>query len=243
MTLASLALICLVNLNATLLYDSGAPADVNGNVPFMDMWRVLDPADNLCVRVITPITLDRPASIEQFAVYAFNPKDPADKVIEVYSGTNRQSPGTLLKSMTFTEHQGVTQGWTRFQLSEPLVLAPGKYGIAFHAAYEFHSYWAGNAPRGDGYAWVRLNDTNSWTRAGAGDFGFTPNFAVRIYGNAISDHTQRPPSKPGSPAAQEPDTNVPENPANYEYRPGTSTASFHVVWRKVAAPAGMVPAN
>jgi hypothetical protein len=244
MTLASMALICMLNLNGTLVYDSGEPAlRADGYVPFMDMWRVLDPLDNLCVRVITPITLDKPVQVQDLAFYSFNPKDPADKIVDIYQGTDEQSPGTLLKSVAFTDHEGVTQGWARFHLTETLQLPPGKYGIAFHASHEFHSYWAGNAPRGAGYAWVRLNDTNAWVRAGADDFCFTPNFAVRLFGAAIDTHTRGARAKSLPPAVQDVDTNVPGNPPHHEYQPGTSQAAFHVVWRQVASQAAMVPAR
>ena len=206
-----------------------------------------------------PITLERQTQVREFAMYAFNPKDPADKRIEIYSGTDANSPGTLLKTIVFPNHSDVRQGWTRFVLDQPLNLPAGSYGIAYHADYEFHSYWAGNAPNGAGFAWARPNDTIDWFKGGPDDFGFVPNFGLRIYGltatqgapngAAVPDRTARansaPSVKPEKSATPDPgrDTSVPGQVDNHEYRPGTSETMFHVIWRAARPATGTVPAQ
>ena len=248
----------LSSANATLVYDSGQPVPrSDGDIAFMSVWRVLDPADNLCVRVIVPIELDTSALVTSVAFYSFNPKDPAEKIVDIYNGTDEDSVGTLRAQLCFEEHQGVTQGWNLLTLEQPILLLPGEYGIAFHGRYEFHSYWAANAPNGPGWAWARPNDDLDWFRGGEDDFGVLPNFGVRVY--ALQAEPQdpiepQPPDPDGSPrsrplsggtAGPAPavpvDTSVPGTPNNYEYEPGTREQLFHVVWRPTrsakAAPA------
>jgi len=244
---------------AGVIYDSGNPAPRdNGDVAFMDVWRVLDPLDNLSVRVVAPIgEFAQPTRVTGFAFYAFSPKDPADKRIEIYSGTGADSAGVLWRSIELPQHSGVRQGWNRVELDEPILFPPGQYGISYHAMYEFHSYWAPNAPRGAGYAWVKLNDTLDWFKGGVDDFGFVPNFAIRIYGVAATEANgeqaapagqprsrtsggrvapaPRPQTEQKSPVGQAEaatDTAADGNP--HEYEPGTRTEAVHVIWRKDA---------
>ncbi|MBU0640845.1 MAG: hypothetical protein KKB50_18420 [Planctomycetes bacterium] len=172
------------------VFDSGDPVPRNGEVAFVNFWQVLDPADNLCVRVIAPIgELTHPTRVTGFAFYAFNPKDPCNKRVEIYRGTDATSPGTLWKTIEFANHLDVRQGWAQFRLPRPILLPPGSYGIAFHAECEFHSYWAPNAPHGSDYAWVRPNDSIDWFKGDEDEFGFVPNFAVRVYGRNLQQGT------------------------------------------------------
>lgn len=234
--------------NATLVYDSGEPAPrSDGDIAFMSVWRVLDPADNLCVRVIVPIELDKPTRITSLAFYSFNPKDPAEKIVDIYSGTDENGVGTLHTQLCFEGHEGVAQGWNVFTLDNAVTLPPGKYGIAFHGRFEFHSYWAANAPNGSGWAWARPNDDMDWFRGTEDDFGVLPNFGVRIYGlqPELEGVTKAKRVQPGGAALPprpvrkeiEPvpavpfDTSVPGTPNNHEYIPGTREDLFHVVWR------------
>ena len=172
----------LPNTMPPLVYDSGEPVPRDGDVPFMSVWRVLDPLDDLCVRVVTPIELTKQTRVTALAFYSFCPKDPADKLVKIYQGTDENSVGTLIHEFAFDGHTGVRQGWNIFVLDEPIRLAPGTYGISFHGRYEFHGYWAANAPNGFGYAWARINDTREWFCGYEQDYGMVPNFAVRLYG-------------------------------------------------------------
>jgi hypothetical protein len=232
---------------ASVVYDSGEPMLEDGDIPFMSVWRVLDPLDDLCVRVVVPFELTAPTRVTALAFYSFNPKDPADKLVDIYAGTDENSVGTPLQQLTFENHEGVRQGWNVFTLAQPIQLTPGKYGVAFHGRYEFHGYWAANAPNGPGWAWVRINDDRAWLRCGEEDFGVLPNFGLRVYGaygppttvksarpgGAMEPGPGPKPRMPGpQPALEEPfDTSVPGTPDNYEYEPGTAEEAFHVIWR------------
>ena len=235
---------------ATLVYDSGEPVARDGDVPFMSVWRVLDPLDNLCVRVVAPIELTAQTRVTALAFYCFDPKDPADKLIDIYQGTDESGVGTLLHALSFNAHQGVRQGWNVFTLGQPINLPAGKYGISFHGRYEFHAYWAGNAPNGPGFAWARINDDRDWFCGYEDDYGVVPNFALRVYGFQrvlpLDDGARQEPPARHAPvgavrkAGQQQglseapvDTSVPGTPDDHEYEPGTAEDDFHIVWRPV----------
>jgi len=243
---------------ASLVYDSGDPVPRDGDVPFMSVWRVLDPLDDLCVRVVEPVELGAPTRVTALAFYCFEPKDPADKLVQFYAGTDENSVGTLLHELTFNAHEGVRQGWNVFTIEQPISLPAGKYGIGFHGRYEFQAYWAANAPNGPGFAWARINDERGWFCGYENDYGMVPNFGVRVYGvqtdlpadeiprrkvpgKRLPVGGARVAGRPQGPPPAPVDTTVPGTPDNHEYVPGTAEDEFHIVWRPVraaTAPAG-----
>lgn len=246
-----------------LVYDTGDPMPRDdGDIPYMSVWRVLDPLDNLCVRVIVPIELDQPTRVTKLAFYSFNPKDPAAKLVDIYRGTNEESAGTLAHRLVFEDHEGVREGWNEFPLEAPLFLPAGRYGIAFHGRFEFHSYWAMNTPNGAGFAWARGNDDMPWFLGREADFGVEPNFGVRVYG--LQPKVVRPagaqrggldqpagPAEPSSPpgSGDDPlpgvpiDTDGPEEPGGHEYEPGTAEETFRVIWRPAIRNEPVAPAR
>lgn len=239
-TLIAIALSLLAaNAAETVVWDSGEPTPRFGDeVPFVSLWQVLDRKDNLSTRAVAPFKLDEPAVVSKIKVYAFNPKGAADKRIEIYEGTNGESAGRLIKTLEFTQHKSVEQGWTTFVLDEPFVLNPGDYGLSYHAKYEFHSYWAVNAPNGSGFVWARPNDDREWFKVDEKEMGVKPHFAFRIYGLATDAFSAMVATESGLDAPTE--NKVKEDKRPHEYTPGEAEKAIRVIWRKDRSATGAV---
>lgn len=232
------------------IFDSGDPiARPDGEIPLISVWKVLDAGDNLATRVIAPFELTEPTTITAFSFFAFSPKDPAFKRIELFSDVTPESPGTPLTTIEFRNHEGAQQGWTRFDLEQPVRLAAGHYGVAYHGNREFATFWAANAPIGEGYVWARPNEQANWAKVADARYGFTPNFAMRIFGatriggsgdagsdddgssgideDGIGDVTPVGGAIEAAPAGTRPTP----APAEYKYPRGRSPGTFHIVWR------------
>ncbi|MCG3128634.1 MAG: hypothetical protein CHACPFDD_03523 [Phycisphaerae bacterium] len=235
----ALGVACLVGPKNELVYDSGNPVPGAGDeVMLASVWRVLDPLDNLSVNVVRPFELSEATAVSAFSFYAFNPKDPATKVVDLYVGTNTETPGTLLYSFDFTDHSGTREGWTTLILEQPVFLEAGSYGVSFRGHFEFQSYWAVGAPNGPGYAWVRLRDSADWVRATREDYGFVPNFALRVYSSYDLSNTSGELVRPnemtrvrGMRVKARADQDGGKQVEAYEYQPGQRPALMHTIRR------------
>jgi hypothetical protein len=220
-----------------IVYDSGEPVPVNGQVPFADLWHELDVLDNLAPRVITPIEITEKVEIHMIRAFTFGHSDPTPRRVDIYKGTNQDGPGELIHRVDVSTATRFAGKWTAIRLDEPITLEPGQYGISYHARFEFTERVAANAPNGEGYVWVSAFGAAPFVKAGAEAFGFDPNFAIRVLGKyesakADSARTRVPPVLPDT--------------QRLIYRSGAERVVFnadedvtrelnplHVVWREV----------
>jgi hypothetical protein len=223
-----------------MIYFSGASDTVDGRAPFVDTWHVLDVLDNLSPRFVMPFELDREVEVHRFQFFVFGRIHEMQKRLEIWQGTDENSPGTLLHQQNVTNASYLFGGWNNITVNPPITLAPGKYGVSYHAQYEFTDHWAANAPVGPGFVWLRANDESPYLRYTAADFGFVPNFTVRILGRFVGGDARAPtasgitiPRVPqnvttssGTPQTGSVDTGV------YDYRNDQADA-LHVIWRRV----------
>ncbi len=114
--------------------------------------------------------------------------------------------------------------------------------MSFHAALEFTEHWAGNAPEGLGFAWVSPVQSVGYTKVGPENFGFTPNFGIRVIGkftgkNAANGRARLPDRQAeAEEAAGSASDDGPfiQDSTIYHY-PREKNDGFHVVWRRASS--------
>lgn len=229
-----------------LLHDSGKPQAINQRVPFIDTWHVIDVADNLAPRMVVPIEFNQDVELHRLQFYVFGFDEPRSKRLEIYAGTDENTVGERVLQLDIQNHESRRNGWwNNIALPEPLALPAGKYGISYHAALEFTEHWAGNAPIGSGYVWVSPVQSAEFNKGGAEEFGFSPNFGMRVIGKFTG--------KAGASArAVLPDRHAEaaevtqiehesgdyiEDPTVYRYDRDKlkDMRGFHVLWRRASA--------
>lgn len=218
-----------------VVLDTGAPAAVDGRVPFVLFWHVLDVRDNLAPRAIMPIVLTEPIELHRLQAYGYGQSSPSYRRVDIYSGTDENTPGTLIHRSDATVSSKFSGAWSTMALSEPVILQPGKYGVSYHSEYEFMEWTAANAPNGSDYLWVSYNHESPFRRVGVGDFGFAPNMAIRLLGKPLSKTS----------AARTAAADVPAPKLDLKYRVGDEAAMqphpedseealpLHTSWREV----------
>ena len=229
-----------------LLHDSGKPQAINQRVPFIDTWHVIDVADNLAPRMVVPIEFNQDVELHRLQFYVFGMDEPRSKRLEIYSGTDENTVGERILQLDVQNHDSRRNGWwNNVALPEPLALPAGKYGVSYHAALEFSEHWAGNAPNGPGFVWVSPVQTAVFSRGGAAEFGFSPNFGMRVIGKftgkgAASARVILPDRRAevAEVALAEHETgDFIEDPTVYRYDRDKlkDMRGFHVLWRRASA--------
>lgn len=227
-----------------LLYDSGKPLSINRRIPFVDTWHIIDVLDNLAPRLVMPVEFDTDIELHRLQFYVFGIDEPRDKRLEIYQGTDENSVGELIHQLDLTEHVSRRNGWwNTVQPDSPITLPAGKYGFSFHSALEFTEHWAGNAPQGAGYVWVSPVNTAAFSKASLDEFGFVPNFGIRLVGKFVGKDA-------GGARARLPDREAEaidvargkmetgdylEDQKIYQYQREKPARSIHIVWRRASA--------
>lgn len=234
MTTLVAALVCALTSAGKpgIVYDSGEPLTTSdGSVVLMSVWQVLDPLDNLAVSNIRPIEIKSDTTVTAISVYALSPNSQTDRIVDIYVGTSQDSPGVLAHSLRFERHTGTREGWTLLVLEQPITLAAGRYGVSYRGNMEFETYWAANAPNGDGYSWIRQNGQSEWQRVTREDIFINPNFALRVYGTLAGEQSDGVLETPEvAPRHKLRDGGIPNADA-LKYTPGTATSPYHFVRR------------
>ncbi len=225
-----------------LLHDSGKPRSVNRRIPFVDTWHVIDVLDNLAPRMVVPIEFTTDVEIHRLQFYVFGIDQPGQKRVEIYRGTDENTVGEMIHRIDVDNHLSRRNGWWNTVIPDsPIVLEAGRYGVSFHAALEFTEHWAGNAPEGFGFAWASPVQSVAYTKVGAENFGFTPNFGIRVIGkftgkNAANGRARLPDRRAeAEEAAGNASDDGPfiQDPTIYHY-PREKKDGFHVVWRRAS---------
>lgn len=226
-----------------LLHDSGKPKAMNRRIPFVDTWHVLDVVDNLAPRMIVPIEFSQDVELHRIQFYVFGIDEPAQKRVEIYRGTNENTAGEQIHQIELNDHLSRRNGWwNTVVLDPPMQLTAGNYGFSYHAALEFTEHWAGNAPEGEGYAWASPVQSVGFSKITATEFGFTPNFGIRVVGKFTGKNTtggrarlpDRRAESDESARAELDDGTYLEDPTIYRY-PRDDTGRFHIVWRRASS--------
>lgn len=228
-----------------LLHDSGKPQAINSRVPFVDTWYVIDVLDNLAPRMVVPVEFNQDVELHHLQFYVFGLDQPSEKRLEVYSGTDENAVGERILQLDIPDDVSRRNGWWNdVALPEPLSLPAGRYGFSFHAATEFTEHWAGNAPVGPGYVWVSPVPTVDFVKGGVDEFGFSPNFGIRLIGRftgkgAASARANLPDRRvevAEVSLAEQETRDLIEDPTVYRYNRDKvkDRRGFHVVWRRAS---------
>lgn len=222
-----------------LLHDSGKPRAMNDRIPFVDTWYIVDVLDNLSPRVVVPVAFAQPVEIHRIQFYVFGFDQPRDKRVEIYQGTSDSAVGEKLLTIDRPGMVSRRNGWwNTITPDAPITLPAGHYGFSYHAALEFTEHWAGNAPIGEGFAWVSLVEGAPFLKVSEAEMGFPPNFGVRVIGKFAGKAGAAPRIRlPDRRAEQEEiaadNANLSsaiEDPLFFEYK-SDKTRRLHTVWR------------
>lgn len=226
-----------------LLYDSGKPQAVSRRIPFVDTWHVVDVLDNLSPRIVVPIQFTSDVEIHRIQFYVFGIDEPRDKRVDIFRGTDQTTVGEQIQQLEVTNHDSRRNGWwNTVTPPSPIALPAGSYGFSYHAALEFTEHWAGNAPVGAGFAWMSSVQGAPFAKATTDEFGFVPNFGIRIIGRFMGKSAggarARLPDRRAEAAevARSADTEGAfiDDPKFYRYD-REKRGAIHVVWRRAAS--------
>lgn len=219
-----------------VLHDAGKPQLVDGRVPFIDLWHVLDVLDNLSPRVIVPIQINEPVELHKLQAFGYGQPLALNRRVELYKGTDANGIGTMIHQQDVKLESRFAGKWSTITFDPPLRLEPGAYGVSYHSEIEFTEWMAANCPNGAGYVWMSAFGAAPYAKLDSAAFGFAPNFALRLLGKPLD---------PKSPSARErpatPPTDVRLMYRNEDERlatthaddPDVETWPIHVNWRQV----------
>ncbi len=217
---------------------SGGVGPTMRRMPFVDTWHVLDPFDNLAPRFIAPLEFAEAVEIHRLQFFVFGRRDVAQKRIEIYGDTTDASPGTLLHQLDIPSASFAGGGWNSMMLDPPLRLAAGRYGVSFHARFEFTDHWGGNAPQGPGYVWVSAFGGAPFRKLTAEQLGFGANFSIRAMGRVDDRGKSAAAHRIKIPVGKVPVVTGFERPkitddkTHYGYEDDDEENPVHVVWRE-----------